>query len=203
MLWNANDPAMTARYQNAAEAAGKLGIEVQALGVREPDDFEAAFATMTHEKPDAILMVTDVLTNLNRRRVFEFAATHRIPAMYEYPYLVREGGLMAYGPDFAETAKLVADLIDRILNGATPADLPFEQPTRFRFILNNKTADALLFKGRALVKMPGHKTDGGNEFMEVIKRYPKTDQAVQACNDRKALGLGCGAPAAQGSKKKK
>jgi putative ABC transport system substrate-binding protein len=143
MLWNANDPAMTARYQNAAEAAGKLGIEVQALGVREPDDFEAAFATMTHEKPDAILMVTDVLTNLNRRRVFEFAATHRIPAMYEYPYLVREGGLMAYGPDFAETAKLVADLIDRILNGATPADLPFEQPTRFRFILNNKTADAL------------------------------------------------------------
>ena len=62
---------------------------------------------------------------------------------------------------------------------------------------NNKTADALLYKGRALVKMPGHKTEGANEFMEVIRRYPKSDQAVQACTERKALGLNCGAPAAR------
>ena len=61
---------------------------------------------------------------------------------------------------------------------------------------NTKTAEALLYKGRALVKMPGHKTDGANEFMEVIKRFPKTDEAVQACNERKSLGLNCGAPAA-------
>ena len=61
---------------------------------------------------------------------------------------------------------------------------------------NNKTAEALLYKGRALVKMPGHKTDGASEFMEVIKRFPKTDEAVQACTERKALGLNCGAPAA-------
>ena len=68
---------------------------------------------------------------------------------------------------------------------------------------NNKTADALLYKGRALVKMPGHKTEGGNEFMEVIRRYPKSDQATQACNDRKAIGLGCGAPAASAPSKRK
>jgi TolA-binding protein len=61
---------------------------------------------------------------------------------------------------------------------------------------NNKTADSLLYKGRALVKMAGHKTEGANEFMEVIKRYPKSDQSVQACTERKALGLNCGAPAA-------
>jgi tol-pal system protein YbgF len=61
---------------------------------------------------------------------------------------------------------------------------------------NNKTADALLFKGRALVKMPGHKTDGANEFLEVIQRFPKSDQAVQACTERKTLGLGCPAPGA-------
>jgi tol-pal system protein YbgF len=61
---------------------------------------------------------------------------------------------------------------------------------------NNKTAEALLYKGRALVKTPGHKTDGAAEFMEVIKRFPKTDEAVQACTERKSLGLGCGAPAA-------
>src|SRR5215472_16449487 len=143
MLWNANDPAMTAWYRSAADAAVKLGIQLQALGVREPDDFEAAFATMTREKPDGIMMVTDVLTMLNRRRVFEFAATHRIAAMYEYPSLVRDGGLMAYGPDAAEIAERVADLIDHVLKGAKPADLPFEQPTRFRFVLNKKTANAL------------------------------------------------------------
>ena len=143
MLWNANDPAMTARYRIAAEATVKLGIHVQALGVREPDDFEAAFASMTREKPDGITMVTDVLTVLNRKRVFEFAAVHRIPAMYEHPTLVRDGGLMAYGPDAAETANLVAGLIDRILSGSKPADLPFEQPTHFTFAINLKTAKAL------------------------------------------------------------
>jgi tol-pal system protein YbgF len=68
---------------------------------------------------------------------------------------------------------------------------------------NNKTADALLYKGRALVKMPGHKTEGGNEFMEVIRRYPKSDQATQACNDRKAIGLNCGAPPATAPAKRK
>jgi tol-pal system protein YbgF len=68
---------------------------------------------------------------------------------------------------------------------------------------NNKTADALLYKGRALVKMPGHKTEGSNEFMEVIRRYPKSDQAVQACTDRKALGLGCGTPAASAPARRK
>jgi putative ABC transport system substrate-binding protein len=143
MLWNANDPAMTARYRIAAEATVKLGIQVQALGVREPDDFEAAFASMTREKPDGIMMVTDVLTVLNRKRVFEFAAVHRIPAMYEHPTLVRDGGLMAYGPDAAETATLVAGLIDRILSGSKPADLPFEQPAHFTFAINLKTAKAL------------------------------------------------------------
>jgi TolA-binding protein len=60
---------------------------------------------------------------------------------------------------------------------------------------NNKTAESLLYKGRALVKMPGHKTEGGNEFMEVIRRFPKTDQAAQACDERKKLGYNCGAPA--------
>jgi tol-pal system protein YbgF len=68
---------------------------------------------------------------------------------------------------------------------------------------NNKTADSLLYKGRALVKMPGHKTEGANEFMEVIKRYPKSDQSVQACTERKALGLNCGVPAAAAPARRK
>ena len=68
---------------------------------------------------------------------------------------------------------------------------------------NNKTPEALLYKGRALVKMPGHKTEGADEFMEVIRRFPKSDQQVQACTERKALGLNCGAPAAAPAKRKK
>ena len=65
---------------------------------------------------------------------------------------------------------------------------------------NNKTAEALLYKGRALVRTPGHRTDGANEFSEVIKRFPKTDEAVQACNERKSLGLNCSAPASSPSR---
>ena len=87
---------------------------------------------MTPEKPDGIMMVTDVLTVLNRKRVFEFAAD-RIPAMYEHPSLVRDGGLMAYGPDAAETANLIAGLIDRILTGGSkPAELPVEAADEVR-----------------------------------------------------------------------
>jgi putative ABC transport system substrate-binding protein len=143
MLWNPNDLGMTQRYRAAAAAAASLGVAVQALGVREPDDFEAAFAAMTREMPNGILMVTDSLTGLYRKRVFEFAAAHRVPAIYEYEFLVRDGGLMAYGPDGKEWGERVSDLVDRILKGAKPADLPFEQPTRFRFVINLKTAMAL------------------------------------------------------------
>jgi len=143
MLWNADDLGMTARYRAAAAAASTIGVAVQPLGVREPDDFDAAFTAMNREKPDGILMVTDALTMLNRKRVFEFAAAHRVPAIYEFDALARDGGLMSYGPDGKETVGRVAALIDRILKGAKPADLPFEQPTRFLFVINRKTADAI------------------------------------------------------------
>ena len=98
MLWNAADLGMTLRFRAAEGAAQVLGIKVQALGVREPEDFEDAFAAMTRERPDAILMVSDALTNLNRKRVVEFAMIHRLPTIFESSVLVREGGLMSYGP---------------------------------------------------------------------------------------------------------
>ena len=88
-------------------------------------------------------MVSDSLTMLNRKRVFEFAAAHRLPTTYEFDFVVREGGLMSYAPDLDETFARVAALVDRILKGARPADLPFEQPTRFKLVINMKTAKAL------------------------------------------------------------
>jgi ABC-type uncharacterized transport system substrate-binding protein len=80
---------------------------------------------------------------MNHKRVFAFAAAHRIPAIYESDVFARDGGLMSYGPDGKEVIARVAGLVDRILKGAKPADLPFEQPTRFRFVVNLKTAKAL------------------------------------------------------------
>jgi|SRR6516164_3507029 putative ABC transport system substrate-binding protein len=114
------------------------------LAVREPEDFAAAFAAMVRDRPDAILMVTDALTGLNRKRVFEFAAQQKLPAIYEYDFLVRDGGLMSYGPDMGEVYDRAADLADRILRGASPANLPFEQPTRFRLVINNAAGPAML-----------------------------------------------------------
>ena len=143
MLWNAADLGMTLRYRSAETAARTLGFEIQALGVREPEDFAAAFAAMVDDRPDAILMVTDALMALNRKRVFEFAAQQKLPAIYEYAFLVRDGGLMSYGPDMGEVYDRAADLADRILRGARPADLPFEQPTRFRLVINKKTLETL------------------------------------------------------------
>jgi putative ABC transport system substrate-binding protein len=93
MLWNASDLAMTMRYQAASDAARSIGVRVQPLGVHEPDDFDEAFATMVRDPPDAILMVSDALTGLHRRRVYEFAAEHRLPATYERANYVSEGGL--------------------------------------------------------------------------------------------------------------
>lgn len=143
MLFNAADLAMSLRSRAAEAAAKVLDVSVQTLGVREPSDFGNAFAEMTRSRPDAILMVSDTLTVLNRKLVMEFAANNRLPAIYEFSFLVRDGGLMSYGPNLRETGERVGDLVVRILRGARPADLPLEQPTHFEFIVNLKTAKSI------------------------------------------------------------
>jgi putative tryptophan/tyrosine transport system substrate-binding protein len=143
VLWNADDMAMTLRYGEIERAAHVLGVRVLPLGVREPADFEQAFSEMARERPDALLLVTDALTNLNRSRVLEFAAAHGIPAMYEYAFLVRDGGLISYGPDFDDMYRRAAVYVDRILKGAAPGDLAVEQPTRYYLVVNLKTARSL------------------------------------------------------------
>ena len=140
MLWNKNDLGMSLRYEASAKAARDLDVTVQALGVQEPDDFNDAFTEMDRDPPDAILMVSDSLTTLNRKRVFAYAAAKRLPAIYEYDALVRDGGLMSYGPDLNESFERAAAMIDRIFRGAKPSELPFEQPTHYKFMINLKTA---------------------------------------------------------------
>jgi putative ABC transport system substrate-binding protein len=143
MLWNKDDLGMSMRYEASATVAQSLGVTVMPLGVRAPNDFDEAFTAMNREPPDAILMVSDSLTTLNRKRVFDFAAERKLPAIYEYDFLVRDGGLMSYGPDLKESFERAGDLVARIFKGARPADLPFEQPTRYPFVINLKTAKAM------------------------------------------------------------
>jgi putative ABC transport system substrate-binding protein len=142
MLWNKDDLGMTMRYQASAKAAQALGLSVQAFGLRDSDDFDTAFAAMSGDPPDGILMVADGLTNLNCRRVFDFAAGRKIPAIYEFDFLAHDGGLMSYGPDLSESFARAGALVSRIFKGERAGDLPFEQPTRYPLVLNLKTAKA-------------------------------------------------------------
>jgi putative ABC transport system substrate-binding protein len=143
VLWNADDFGMSLRYQAAEVEAKRLNMRIMPLGVHAPDDFDAAFSEMTKTRPDGILMVTDILTNLNRGRVMQYADEHRLPAIYEYARFAHDGGLMSYGPDESAILDRAAGLADRILKGAKPADLPLELPTRFQFAINLKTAKAI------------------------------------------------------------
>ena len=135
------------RHDAALRRIGGSGADARrhgaARGVRQPDDFNEAFEAMNRDPPDAILMVTDVLTLLNRKRVFDYAAEHKLPAIYEQDYMAHDGGLMSYGSDAKESFDRAAALCAQIFQGAKPADLPFELPTRYLFVINLKTAKAM------------------------------------------------------------
>ncbi len=143
VLWNADDRGMTLRYRQVEKAAQTLRVTVQPLGVREPDDFATAFSAMIANRPDALIMVTDALTLLNRKRVIDFALVHRIPAMYEASQLVQDGGLMSYGANQDDNFRRAASYVDRIFKGASPSSLPVERPARYYLTINLKTAKAL------------------------------------------------------------
>jgi len=143
VLWNADDRGMTLRYREVEKAARTLHVTVQPRGVREPDDFDMAFSAMTANRPDALIMVTDALTLLNRKRVIDFALVHRIPAMYEASLLVQDGGLMSYGANQDDNFRRAASYVDRIFKGASPSTLPVERPGRYYLTINLKTAKAL------------------------------------------------------------
>jgi putative ABC transport system substrate-binding protein len=178
MLWNRDDLGMSMRYQASAEAARSIEVAIQPLGVRAPDDFNGVFEAMDSEPPDAILMVADVLTNLNRKRAFDYAG-RRIPALYEYDFFVRDGGLMSYGPDLNECVNRAAGLVARIFNGAPPADLPFEEPTRYPLVISLKTARA------TGIQLPPNFVALADEVIEQAARLPDLAQDGHAVVTRR------------------
>ena len=143
VMWNTVDLAMSLRFSATQAAAHALGLKLQPLGVQEPRDFNSAFVAMGRERPDALFVVSDVLTMLNQHHIVAFAAENRLPAMYEFRSDVAAGGLLSYGPSVAEMSRRAATLVDKILKGTKPADLPVEQPMKFELVINLKTAQAL------------------------------------------------------------
>ena len=126
------------------EAAAKaLGLKLLSLEVRSLDDFEGAFARAKKERAQALITTTGALINTQQRRVLDFAAKNRLPAIYHYSEFVEAGGLMSYGPDNTDLWRRAADFVDKILKGTKPADMPVEQPTKFEFLINLKTAEQI------------------------------------------------------------
>jgi putative ABC transport system substrate-binding protein len=143
VVWNAANPGNAGSWREVQEAARVLGLHVQSREVRGPSDFERIFAEMVRERPDALLLIGDRLTLPHGEELVHFATQQRLPSMFDRPDLVTAGGLMSYGADEEEQWRLAAGLADKILKGAKPADLPMEQPTKFKFVINLKTAQAL------------------------------------------------------------
>jgi len=143
VLWNAANPYTLLLVRETEAAARTLGVQVQSLAVRGPDDFENALPAAIRGRAGALIVVDDPLTYLYRMRIVDFAARNRLPAMYGFREFAEAGGLMAFGANLADLYRRAATYVDKILKGAKPADLPVEQPTKFELIINMKTAKAL------------------------------------------------------------
>ncbi len=128
----------------AAESAARaLGVRLQAVEARGPADFDRAFSAMTRARAGALTVLPTAMFLSERRRLVDLAAKNRLPAVYGLREFVDDGGLMAYGPNYADLYRRAATYVDKILKGAKPGDLPVEQPTKFELVINLKTAKAL------------------------------------------------------------
>ena len=143
VLWNSANVGMRLRVQEAERAAPELGVTLQSVTVQSPDDFDAVFATMGKNRPESLLVMADTVTATNTKRIVEFTARNRVPAIYEARSFVDAGGLMSYGLDFLDHYRRAAYFVDKILKDTKPADLPVEQPTKFELVINLRTAKAL------------------------------------------------------------
>jgi len=127
-----------------AEVAGRaLGVRLQFVEARGPEDFDRAFSDMTGARAGALTVLPIVMFFHERRRLVDLAAKNRLPAVYPHREFVDAGGLMTDGPNLADLFRRAATYVDKILKGAKPADLPVEQPTKFELVINLKTAKAL------------------------------------------------------------
>jgi putative ABC transport system substrate-binding protein len=141
-LWHRDAPV--GPYLKETQAAAQaLGLQLQALEVGSPDALAQAFAAMTHEHADALVVLPSAQIYSYQRVVAEWAMAHQLPTMFGGREAAEAGGLMSYGPNYDEFYRCAATYVHKILQGAKPADLPVEQAMKFEFVINLKTAQTL------------------------------------------------------------
>jgi putative ABC transport system substrate-binding protein len=144
VLWNTANPGVTAYYEAMQRVGRVLHIALEpVLEVRRADEFEKAFSVIAASRPDALAVIADRFLMAHRAQIVDFAAGRGLPAMYPYREYVDSGGLMSYAPSTIELMRGAATYVDRILKGATPSELPIQEPTRYELVLNLKTAGRL------------------------------------------------------------
>jgi len=140
VLYDPNDPAKVAEFKEIEVAARPLGVQLQSLEVRSLDELESGFKAATKGKAGALLVLPTTILGTRTRQITELAAKNRLPTMFATSQYMDAGGLMSYGPDYADLWRRAATYVDKILKGTKPADLPVEQPIKFDFVINLKTA---------------------------------------------------------------
>jgi len=143
LLWNPDNPWHPIAVKQLQASGKALGLELEVLKVRTPDAFESAFKTMANTRAQAVLVLADPMTYAYRSRLADLAIAHRLPMMGGLREYAIAGSLMSYWADRGDLYRRVASYVDRILKGANPGDLPIEQPTKFEFVVNLKTARIL------------------------------------------------------------
>jgi ABC-type uncharacterized transport system substrate-binding protein len=140
VLLDPEDQSKIVELKQVQAAAKVLEVNLQAIEVRSSGDFPSAFKAATKERAGAFLVLQSAVTNTGRKAIVELATKNRLPTMWAESGLMDAGGLMSYGPNYADLFRRAATYVDKILKGAKPADLPVEQPTKFEFIINLKAA---------------------------------------------------------------
>src|SRR5437667_4170269 len=136
MLWNKGNAGMALEAKATEEVAGPLGVMLQDRGVKDPNELDTVFAVMTKDRPDGFLALMDPVLNSYQKRILDFLAQNRLPAIFENRTWVEAGGLISYGANYADAHRRAAALMDKILKGAKHADIPVDQPTKFELAIN-------------------------------------------------------------------
>jgi putative ABC transport system substrate-binding protein len=140
VLWNPHDPSSAQQWKESQLAARELGLQLHYMEVSNADQFESVFKEANQVRSSALFVVSSALAFSNQNRITDLAIKNRLPVIYTRGDFVDSGGLISYGPDQAERLRRVAAMVDKILKGTKPADIPVEQPTKFEFVINLKTA---------------------------------------------------------------
>ena len=143
VMWNPANPGVAAEWRIVQQTAGKLDLTVDSLTVSNVEDLTGALDTTARRRPDALLLIIDQRLESYRKLILEHAAKHRIPLVAGRDELARDGALLSYAPNYTAMFARAAVYVDKILKGASPADLPVEQPTQYELVINLKTAKSL------------------------------------------------------------